>query len=237
MTEERVDKKVTPQENTGLSEPQPDLITVPDTPAPKGDKSSKPAPEDEKPKGSPAAEKPKAKSDAKDPRQQLIDELMQMVEEINADVTKAFKSGMSKLGDKFSKTESGESLGKLKDELDGAKDGLNKAAIDGENENLDALKSSEKLKPIADVLSSAKQKVADIDERINRDMVSLVDKADDKVSKIGMDSPKSSATSPTQAASSDVKDVPGPKSEQSKEVEQQPVLDNAEAPSTPGNTN
>ncbi|WP_115703720.1 hypothetical protein [Legionella sainthelensi] len=213
-----------------VAPPKPDEITVPSTDGPKPDANKN---KDKKSgeEATPSSDKKEKKgidSGSQDPRMKLIDELSQMVQSINDDVNDALKSGMKKLGDKFAKTELGQALGDLKQELGEAKDRLKQAAIDGANEKWDELKNSENLKPIADTLSTIKNTVGDIGDKINSSAVGLVQSATEKVSNvakkdgsteeqgknISLDSPKSSDVTPTQSVKSSVDEVDGSKLQQ-----------------------
>ncbi|WP_115707540.1 hypothetical protein [Legionella sainthelensi] len=219
----------TPKTDT-VAPPKPDEITVPSTdgPTPDANKNKDKKGGEEAPPSPDKKEKKGIDSGSQDPRMKLIDELSQMVQSINDDVNDALKSGMKKLGDKFAKTELGQSLGDLKKELGEAKDRLKEAAIEGANEKWDELKNSESLKPIADTLSTIKDKVGDIGDQINNKAVGLVKSATETVSNvakkdgsteeqgknISLDSPKSSDVTPTQSVKSSVDEVDGSKLQQ-----------------------
>lgn len=212
-----------------VAPPKPDEITVPSTggPTPDANKDkAKKGGEEPSPPSSDKKEKKGIDSGSQDPRMKLVEELSQMVESINDDVNAALKSGVKKLGDKFAETELGQALGDLKKELGEAKDRLKEAAIEGANEKWDELKKSESLKPIADTLSTIKNKVGDIGDQINNKAVGLVQSVTEKVSNvakkdgsteehgISMDAPKSSDVTPTQSVKSSVDEVDGSKLQQ-----------------------
>lgn len=179
------------QSVTPPTPPQPQVITpeISDGPKPNAKAKDEGKAQQEPEPLKPFKPKPTSEEDEKkNPMVKFNEQLGEMVAEINGDINNALKGVAQKGLDKVKNSEIGKALGGLSDAIGAKKDELQKAISDQIDSKLDDFKKTpagQAVTKFMDTMSSVKDTVTSVPDKINQGIVGAIEKATAAVSNIG----------------------------------------------------
>ncbi|MCE0722213.1 hypothetical protein [Legionella resiliens] len=126
----------------------------------------------------------------KDPNLELLESYEKMVADIQKSVNGALKD-MAKAGwDKAKQTEVGQAVGRLADAVSDKVSDITQQLKDKAGDKLDALNTAFGKTTVGQAITSIKETMSSIPDKISKGLVDAIDSATEKVSKIGTKAPE-----------------------------------------------